>query len=77
MYPLQVFGTIIMKIIEDGFVLVVDSIHLTHLPPSEDFEQNFAITVRKLLSSSSNNSNYNQTHNKSLLRVEAKKSHHN
>ena len=64
-----------MKIIEDGFELVVDSILHTHLPHSEDFERNFAETVRKLLSSSNNYSNNN--HKKNRRQASAKKSHHN
>lgn len=65
-----------MRITEDGFELVDDSI-----PPtlhSEDFERNFAEIVRKLLSSSSsNNKHSSKTHKKNQHQAAAKKSHLN
>jgi hypothetical protein len=73
----QVFGITIMRITEDGFELAVDSIlHILH---SEAFERNFAETVRKLLSSSSNNKHSsNKTHRKSRRQAATpKKSHLN
>lgn len=75
---LQVFGTTIMRITEDGFELAVDSIlHILH---SEAFERNFVETARRLPNSSSSNHNHinSRTHKRSSRRrAAARKSRHN
>jgi hypothetical protein len=71
-----------MRITEDGFELVVDSIQLTLR--SEAFERNFDVTVRKPLINSSNSSksknhhSNQKAHKKSRRQAAAaKKNHHN